>query len=68
MGDIHLISEAKRGKPQTIVIAEFDGLVEVMATANPFRCTCGDRYASMVWLSAHIAREGHGHRREIMED
>jgi hypothetical protein len=67
MGELHLISEARLRKPQTIVIAECDGIVEAMLSHNPFRCTCNEKYASMIWLSAHIAREGHGHRRAIVE-
>ncbi len=68
MGDIHLISESRLNKPQTIVVAECEGIVEAVLSSRPFHCTCGEKYASGVWLSAHCDREGHGHRRKIMED
>jgi hypothetical protein len=66
--DIHLESEARLTKPKTIVIAECDGLIETSLPHRPFHCICGDKYASMVWLSSHIAKEGIGHRRQIVED
>ena len=66
--DILLISEARPPKPETTVVAELDGIVAAMCNKHFFRCTCGDKYVSGVWLSAHITREGIGHRRQMLED
>ena len=68
MTDIRLISEQRVTKPETIVIAEVEGIMEASCHKMFFRCTCGDKYVSGVWLASHVLREGTGHRRQIIED
>lgn len=68
MADIILISEARPPKPETQVIAEVEGVIAANCYKHYFRCICGDKFVSSVWLSAHCTKEGTGHRRKIVDD